>query len=108
MLMIGRAIFWIGLVWLFIPHEPNVSFDGPGIEQSDLRQNIVANADATVARLDRKCTKGGIACTRAAQFFAAIAHEAHTRTLAQVKAEIEVSIRARKLQQNGGAQAASG
>jgi hypothetical protein len=106
--MIGRAIFWIGLVWLFIPHEPNVGFDSPGIERPDLKQNIVASAHATAVRLDRKCVKDGVACTRAAQFFAAIAHKSHTRTLAQVKAEIEVSIRARKLQQNGGAQAASG
>lgn len=108
MLMIGRAIFWVGLVWLFIPHEPSVGLGSPGGERPDLRQSIVAQADAAAARLDHGCVEDRIACSRAAQFFAVIAHQARTRTLAQVKVEIEASIRARDLQQRSGARSVSG
>lgn len=101
--MIGRAIFWIGLVWLFIPHEPDVGFGSPGAEQAGPRESIAAHADAAAARLDHRCDKDALACTHAAQFFAAIAHQAHTRSLAQVRTEIEAAIRTRELAPKGGA-----
>lgn len=99
--MIGRAIFWIGLVWLLIPHEPDVGLGSSGIERPDLRQSVVAHADAAAAHLDRQCGKGELACSRAAQFFSMLAHQARMRSLAQVRAEIEASIHARELQQKG-------
>jgi hypothetical protein len=108
MFMIGRAIFWIGLVWLLIPHEPDVGLGNPGVARSNLRQSIVAHADEAAARLDHRCDKNELACTRAARFFSMLAHQARTRSLADVKAEIAASIRTRELQQKGAVRNISG
>ena len=83
--MLLRAVFWIGLVSLLMPHEPNLGFGRPHFGPSP----------ATSAWIDRAspeniCKGREAACGSGLSFlesFQAVA----IRSLAQVKAEIEAS-----------------
>jgi hypothetical protein len=76
--MLFRALFWIAVVAVLMPREPDLGFGRPG------RLGLLAGADP--AHLD--CHDYETACERAAGFvdsFQAVA----LRSLAQVKADIE-------------------
>jgi hypothetical protein len=86
--MLFRAVFWIGLVSLLMPHEPDLGFGRPGaaaavaaapagigsLIQSTAVQNACANQAATCA--------GGLSILDGFQSFA-------VRSLDEVRADIE-------------------
>jgi hypothetical protein len=74
--MIFRAVFWIGLVSLLMPHEPNLGFGRP---------QVGASPTNVSERLD-----GSGRSSWLLESFKSVA----TRSLARVKADIEESQRA--------------
>ena len=84
--MLFRAVFWIGLVSLLVPHEPDLGFGRPGaaaaaaptgigsLIQSTTVQNACANHAATCA--------GGLSILDGFQSIA-------VRSLDEVRADIE-------------------
>lgn len=75
--MLFRALFWIGLVWLLMPHEPDLGLGRP----------------APLAGFATAWAASGLA--RAGFCREAECGLSQGRSLATVKAEIEQSLRAR-------------
>jgi hypothetical protein len=57
--MIFRAVFWIGLVSLLAPHEPNLGLGRPGAGTSQTFSTTLQSAVEGLSRPDRDC---GSAC----------------------------------------------
>lgn len=88
--MIFRAIFWIGLVSLLTPHEPDLGLGRPGAGTS--LSAIVKNWGAQgLSHPGHTCDGDLGACAGGLGAPA----RASARTLADVKAEIDESIKAR-------------
>jgi hypothetical protein len=86
--MIFRAIFWVGLVSLLMPHEPDLGLGRPGA--GILLPTIAKSWAATgLSRPGRSCD-GKEACAGGLGI-----KTDSGRSLADVKAEIDASIRAR-------------
>jgi hypothetical protein len=88
--MIFRAIFWIGLVALLMPHEPDLGFGRPVAIDSKLPQLATWTKDKISANLDdpaRLCRYNVHACATTAtlldDFKTAAVH-----SLASIKADI--------------------
>lgn len=57
--MIFRAVFWIGLVSLLAPHEPDLGLGRPGAGTSPASPTTVPSAASGLSRTDMTC---GSAC----------------------------------------------
>jgi hypothetical protein len=86
--MIFRAIFWIGLVALLMPHEPDLGFGRPGASESVLpkaaawAQDKLASGDAA-----ELCGANAQTCAATATVLDDF-RTATVRSLAAVKADI--------------------
>ena len=89
--MIFRAIFWIGLVSLLMPHEPDLGLGRPGAGTS--LSAIVKNwAPQGLSRPQTSCDSDLEACAGGLGFKIP---SPSGRSLADVKAEIDESIKSR-------------
>ena len=93
--MIFRAIFWVGLVSLLTPHEPDLGLGRPGAGIS-LPTLVKSWSVIGLSRpgCDGEACAGGLG---AVQQWRASAG----KSLADVRTEIDASVRARKAAQRG-------
>ena len=91
--MIFRAIFWIGLVALLMPHEPDLGFGRPGAGAS-LPSTVTSWAATGLSRPGNVCADHAAACAGASALFGSFQSDA-LRGLAEVKAEIDADRKAR-------------
>jgi hypothetical protein len=93
--MIFRAVFWIGLVSLLAPHEPDLGLGRPGAGISQPSSTTFQSAVQGLSRLDEDC---GSACAGGLGL-SDLVHLRASRSvmagLAQVKADIAADQRAR-------------
>jgi len=93
--MIFRAIFWIGLVWLLVSHEPDLGLGRPGAGAS-LTSPVMSSSSANgILRLEGPCRSPACAGALAVASYIGLA-PLSGRTLEDVKADIEADIKARK------------
>jgi hypothetical protein len=96
--MIFRAIFWIGLVAILMPHEPDLGFGRPGGLDTAVPSEV---ASWTKQKIGTELQDPETLCrynTHACATTATLLDNVKTMTvhsLAQVKADIEQSRRAR-------------
>ena len=91
--MIFRAIFWIGLVALLMPREPDLGFGRPGAGTS--HPSAVTSWAATgLSRPGNVCEDSRAACAGGLAPLASFQNDA-LRDLAEVKAQIEADRKAR-------------
>lgn len=91
--MIFRAIFWIGLVALLMPREPDLGFGRPGAGTS-LPSAVTSWAATGLSRPANVCEDSKAACAGGLAPFAAFQNDA-LRDLAAVKAQIDADRKAR-------------
>lgn len=93
--MIFRAVFWIGLVSLLAPHEPDLGLGRPGAGTSPVSSTTFQSAVQGLSRLDDDC---GSACAGGLGL-SDLLHLRDNRTvmagLVEVKAEISADQHAR-------------
>ena len=94
--MIFRAIFWIGLVSLLTPHEPDLGLGRPGAGIS-LPSTMISGAVTGLSR-PGVCDGHAAACAGGLGLLDAFQDNA-TRGLAAVKADIDASVKARAAKQ---------
>ena len=92
--MIFRAIFWIAVVAILMPREPDLGLGRPGVAAS-LPGTIVSRLTALVEPGSADCKDREMACI-AASGAASQLQNATFRSLAEVKAEIEEAKRERQ------------
>jgi hypothetical protein len=88
--MIFRALFWIGLVSLLAPHEPDLGLGHPGA-------GTLQSSFAGLSRTGRSCGSpcaGGLGSMELIHFDT---RASVTAGLADVKAQIEADQRARRM-----------
>jgi hypothetical protein len=101
--MIFRAVFWIGLVALLMPHEPDLGLGHPGAGTSQASPSIVLSAASGLSRMGQDC---GSACAGGLGFLTGAGtglieriglnpDGTIARGLAGVKAQIDADIQAR-------------
>ena len=90
--MIFRAIFWIGLVSLLAPHEPDLGLGRPG---AGAVLSSPATAQPAANGLSRNGTECGSACAGALLSVFHLNNTALAQGLADVKAQIEEAQRER-------------
>jgi len=93
--MIFRAVFWIGLVSLLTPHEPDLGLGRPGAGTSHTSPAAILSAASGLSRTDKDC---GSACAGGlglARLFHLEGDTSLAAGLADVKAQIEADRRAR-------------
>lgn len=98
--MIFRAVFWIGLVSLLTPHEPDLGLGRPGAGTSLPSPATVLSAATGLSRTEQAC---GSACAGGlglARFFHLNGDTGLAAGLADVKAQIEADQRMRALKAN--------
>jgi hypothetical protein len=88
--MIFRAIFWIGLVSLLMPREPDLGLGRPGLAGGDLTLPSVAAATTGLGQAAQLCTGHAAACAGSLSLLDSFQDKA-VRGLAEIKAEIEAS-----------------
>lgn len=93
--MILRALFWITVVGVLMPHEPDLGLGRPGTASS-LPVPLSHWLGDTMAAPERACTAHEQGCKAALDAIDAL-QSAALRGLAEVKAEIEESQRQRAL-----------
>ena len=91
--MIFRAIFWIGLVALLMPREPDLGFGRPGAGAS-LPSTVTSWAAKGLSRPGNVCVDHTGACAGSLALFDTFQNDA-LRGLAEVKAEIDADRKAR-------------
>ena len=91
--MIFRAIFWIGLVSLLMPREPDLGSGHPGAGTS-LPSSIAARTASGLSRPDKACVEPQGSCAGGLTLLESFQDQAW-RGLALVKAEIEADRKAR-------------
>lgn len=91
--MIFRAIFWIGLVSLLMPHQPDLGLGRPGAGTS-LPSAVTSWAASGLSHPGNICADHRTACAGGSAFFDSFQNKA-VRGLAAVKAEIEADRKAR-------------
>ncbi|HEY5047703.1 MAG TPA: hypothetical protein VII49_06790 [Rhizomicrobium sp.] len=89
--MVLRALFWITLVSVLMPREPDLGFGRPGI------QGLPSEA---VSRAGQICRGREAPCTAGSSFLESVQGSAF-RTLVQVKADIEAQQRVRAARRGG-------
>lgn len=93
--MIFRAVFWIGLVSLLTPHEPDLGLGHPGAGTSQTSPAMIQSAAASLSRSGPDC---GSACAGGLGLFRVFHLNTDTTVaagLADVKAQIEADQQAR-------------
>ena len=98
--MILRAVFWIAVVSLLIPREPDLGFGRPGVQGSIL-QSATSWAQSSLAASGSTCKDHASTCVAALGILDSIQSVA-VRSLAQVKVDIEEQQRERTLRAAGG------
>jgi hypothetical protein len=98
--MIFRAVFWIGLVSLLAPHEPDLGLGRPGAGTLQPSSTTLQSAVQGLSRLDDDC---GSACAGDLGL-SGLMHLRDNRSiiagLAEVKAEIAADQRAREVRRH--------
>lgn len=93
--MIFRAVFWIGLVSLLTPHEPDLGLGRPGAGTSLFSPATVLSAASGLSRTDQAC---GSACAGGLGLLNIVNLNTNSSVaagLADVKAQIAADKRAR-------------
>lgn len=93
--MIFRALFWIGLVSLLAPHEPDLGLGHPGAGTLQSIPAMIRSAVAGSSGTGQECGStcaGGLGLP---DFFHLDSHASVIAGLADVKAQIEADRRAR-------------
>lgn len=93
--MIFRAIFWIGLVSLLAPHEPDVGLGRPGAGTSNVSTATLQSTVESLWRTDKDCGSGCAGGLGLTDTFRLRVNRDVMRGLAEVKAEIAADQRAR-------------
>jgi hypothetical protein len=93
--MILRALFWITVVSVLIPHEPDLGFGRPGA-QGSIVQSATSWAQTSLAAPNSVCKDHATACVAALGVLDSVQSVA-VQSLAQVKADIEEQQRERAL-----------
>ena len=93
--MIFRAIFWIGLVSLLAPHEPDLGLGRPGAGTSNVSTATLSSTIQSLWRTDTDCGSGCAGGLGPADSFRLRVNRDVVRGLAEVKAEIAADQRAR-------------
>ncbi len=91
--MLFRAVFWIGLVALLMPHEPDLGYGRPHVTLS-LPTEVANWLGGEMKAHPDFCEDHRDACSAGANMLAGMQLLA-LRSLSQVKAEIETSERRR-------------
>jgi hypothetical protein len=91
--MIFRAIFWIGLVALLMPREPDLGFGRPGAGAS-LPSTLTSWAAHGLSRPGHVCADHTEACAGASTLLDSFQSDA-LRGLAEVKAQIDADRKSR-------------
>jgi hypothetical protein len=95
--MIFRAIFWVGLVALLMPHEPDLGFGRPASLDSNVTSAVADWTKQTVqpnlAHPGKLCRYNPEACAKGLSLLDNF-KSAAVRSLADVKADIEHNGRA--------------
>jgi hypothetical protein len=92
--MIFRAVFWIGLVSLLTPHEPDLGLGRPGAGTSSTPSTVLSAASG-LSRTDAGC---GSRCAGGLGFFERMGlgpGGSIAAGLAQVKTQIDADMKAR-------------
>lgn len=100
--MIFRAIFWIGLVAILMPHEPDLGFGRPDAGSSPLPEVASwakAKVDASLNDPESLCSQNADACATTVSLLDDV-KMATVRGLASVKADIDQDAR-HKLNSSG-------
>ncbi len=94
--MIFRAVFWIGLVSLLTPHEPDLGLGRPGAGTSPTSPATLVSAASGLSRMGTDC---GSACAGGLGVLGGLVHlntnSSVMAGLADVKAQIQADRRAR-------------
>ena len=93
--MIFRAVFWIGLVSLLTPHEPDLGLGRPGAGITQLSPAMISSTASGLARLGADC---GSACAGGLGILSVFHLSSDSRVaagLADVKAQIAADRQAR-------------
>lgn len=90
--MILRAIFWIALVSLFMPREPDLGLGRPGI--GGIPADTLSWATTAISQPGAMCRGREAACSAGVSILDSL-QNVTLRSLAQVKADIEAQQRAR-------------
>jgi hypothetical protein len=95
--MIFRAVFWVGLVSLLMPHEPDLGLGRPGAGTS-LPQTVISGAVTGLSR-PGVCDGHAAACAGGLGLLDNFQSNA-IHGLAAVKSQIDESVKARAAQQH--------
>ncbi len=90
--MILRALFWITLVSVVMPREPDLGLGRPGTH--GLSADALSWASDALSRPSQMCSGRETACAAGLSFLDSLQNAA-VLSLAQVKADIEAQQRAR-------------
>lgn len=90
--MVLRALFWIALVSVLMPREPDLGLGRPGTH--GLSSEALSWASTAVTQPGQMCRGREAACAAGLSFLDSLQGVA-VRSLAQVKADIETQQRAR-------------
>ena|SRR5581483_10497834 len=93
--MIFRAVFWIGLVALLAPHEPDLGLGRPGAGTSNVSSATFQSAVERFLRTDKDCGSGCAGGLGLTDLLYLRVNRDVVQGLAQVKAEIAADQRAR-------------
>ena len=91
--MIFRAVFWIGLVSLLTPHEPDLGLGRPGAGTSQLSPTMIQSAANVLSRSGPDC---GSACAGGLGILSVFHLNSDSR-VAQGLADVKAQIRADQL-----------
>jgi hypothetical protein len=99
--MIFRAIFWVGLVALLMPHEPDLGFGRPVSLDSNVTSDVAdwtkENVQPNLAHPAKLCRYNVEACSKGFNLLDNF-RSAAVRSLADVRSDIEQNGRAHKNQ----------
>jgi hypothetical protein len=92
--MIFRALFCIAVVWMLIPHEPDLGFGRPGTEGASAMQSAGKWAESSLTATGGSCSRQSAMCVAALGVLDSV-QSVTVKGLAQVKADIEAAQRER-------------
>jgi hypothetical protein len=95
--MIFRAVFWIGLVSLLTPHEPDLGLGRPGAGTSQISPAALLSSASGLSRTGLTC---GSACVGGLGLPTFQINSSVGNGLADIKAQIEADKRARAARSN--------
>jgi hypothetical protein len=94
--MIFRAVFWIAVVAILMPREPDLGLGRPGMSSAALPGSILSAITHLVEPGSANCKDREMQCIAASGAANELQHQAF-RSLADVKAEIEEAKREREV-----------